>query len=60
MADFCQECSIRLLGEDFKDLAGLVTEDEVKRGLCAQTLCEGCGPIKVDHNGRRIRESEKP
>jgi hypothetical protein len=51
MADFCHECSIEIFGEDFGDLAGLVTEQQVVQGLRAEVLCEGCGPILVDHRG---------
>lgn len=49
MADFCKQCSLETLGEDFRDLAGLVEE-----GHCAIALCEGCGAALVDHEGRCI------
>jgi hypothetical protein len=54
MADFCQQCSLRLFGKDFRDLAELITRDEVAKGLMAIVLCEGCGPIGVDHEGRCV------
>lgn len=54
MADFCMECSIRIWGEDTKDLADLVTKEEVEDGMVALVLCEGCGPISVDHEGRAL------
>jgi hypothetical protein len=56
MAEFCKQCSREAMGEDWPDddLAGLVSEDEVKRGLGAVVLCEGCGLIRVDHEGVRI------
>lgn len=54
MADFCQECSFKVWGRDTKDLAGLISEVEVKQGLSVVVLCEGCGSILVDHNGKRI------
>lgn len=54
MAEFCKECSIDMWGRDMKDLAGLVTEQEVKEGLGAVVICEGCGIIRVDHEGKRI------
>jgi|PlaIllAssembly_1097288.scaffolds.fasta_scaffold333994_3 hypothetical protein len=54
MADFCKECSIKLFGEDFHDLAGLISEEKVKEGLGVSVLCEECGIILVDHTGKRI------
>lgn len=52
MADFCQQCSIEHFGEDFGDFAVLVTEEAVKQDRAAIVLCEGCGPIAVDHKGK--------
>lgn len=52
MADFCQQCSMELFKEDFGDLAGLITEQEVAQGLGANVLCEGCCNAFVDHLGR--------
>ena len=49
MADFCQKCSIRIFGEDMKDLAGLCKEDEM-----SAVLCEGCGMIWVNSLGERV------
>jgi len=49
MADFCQECSIKMFGEDFKDMASDIADDQMVRGIC-----EGCGFIWVDKNGKRI------
>ena len=54
MADFCKECSEKLLGEDFRDLAYIVSEEQYLRGKAANVLCEGCGWIVVDHNGKRL------
>lgn len=51
MADFCKQCSIDIFCEDFGDLKGLVTEEEVKEGFFAAVICEGCGFIIVDHLG---------
>ena len=50
MSDFCKECSEKLFGEDFRDLASNLR----RRG--AYVLCEGCGWIVVDHNGKRIED----
>lgn len=52
MADFCKQCSERLFGKDFQELAGLLTPEQVAAGLVASVLCEGCGPIQVDNDGR--------
>lgn len=54
MADFCSQCSIDLFGEDSGDLKGLTTEEDIKNGLYAMVLCEGCGPIQVNHLGHCV------
>lgn len=54
MADFCQACSLEIFGEDFGELAGLIEEQRVREGMGAAVICEGCGPILVDHLGRCI------
>jgi hypothetical protein len=55
MADFCMECSMETFGEDFKDFAGLITKrDYEEKHLAMLVLCEGCGAIYVDHEGKRI------
>ncbi len=54
MADFCQQCLIESFGEDSGDLKGLSTEDDTKKGAYPIVLCEGCGPIQVDHHGKCI------
>jgi len=54
MADFCKQCSIENFGEDFGDLAGMSTEETTKKKLYPVVLCEGCGPIQVDHTGKCV------
>lgn len=54
MADFCMRCSIDLFGEDLGELARLTTPEETQRCIYAHALCEECGPIYVDHTGKRI------
>lgn len=54
MADFCRSCSIETFGEDSRDLAGLSTPQDTAAGQFPVLLCEGCGPVQVDHEGRRI------
>jgi len=54
MADFCKQCSIESFGEDSRDLAGITSKEEEQKGLYRLVLCEGCGPIQVDSEGRCI------
>jgi len=57
MADFCKECSEEMFDKDFKELAGLQGEDKEKFPV---VICEGCGPIQVDNEGKCIsRDCEK-
>ena len=49
MADFCKQCSNNIFGDDFRELAGLVKEGEF-----ADVICEGCGFITVDYDGRCV------
>lgn len=55
MADFCQECSDEMFGEDFKDLAALCADGET-----VEVLCEGCGFITVDWLGKRVGDKPTP
>lgn len=54
MADFCKQCSKELLGynDGSNDMVGLSTPEETIKKLYPIVLCEGCGPIQVDHTGR--------
>lgn len=52
MADYCKECSVDLFNSDFKELANLSTEEDTKKGLFANVICEGCGFVQVDHTGK--------
>jgi len=54
MADFCKECSINMFGEDTKDLANIAREGEA-----AHVLCESCGYIWVDSEGRKVDMKRK-
>jgi hypothetical protein len=56
MSAFCQQCSIELFDEDMKELAEFSTPEDTRKGLYAAVLCEGCGSIQVDHNGRCISD----
>ena len=46
MADFCKACSEEHFDRDFGELARMASEDGV-----VSVICEGCGPIFVDHAG---------
>lgn len=59
MADYCKTCSEFIFGEDYHDLAGLITEAKVAAGWGKPALCECCGPIIVNHLGERIGNAEK-
>lgn len=54
MADLCRTCSILFFGEGGRDLAGLSTLSDTAAELYPVVICEGCGPIQVDHQGRRV------
>lgn len=48
MSEFCLQCSKRLgAPEGWSDFEKIVEE-----GITTEVLCEGCGYIRVDHNGR--------
>lgn len=54
MADFCMQCS-QGLGFENNDLSGIITADDTAKGFVSSVvLCEGCGPIQVDHTGRCV------
>lgn len=46
MSAFCKQCSIRTLGEDFKDFEGETSIKDYAMGYAALALCEGCGWIQ--------------
>ena len=50
MADFCYDCTVKLFGEEFEnDFQGLCSDQE-----SIQVLCEGCGFVEVNSDGRKI------
>ena len=60
MADFCFQCVEEDLGfkGDKNDLKNLCSKEDNKKGLySALVICEGCGPIQVDCNGKCISEN---
>ncbi len=54
MADFCKQCSEDMFDKDFGDMQGMSNEDHTLIGLFATALCEGCGPIQVNHLGECV------
>lgn len=54
MADFCRQCSLEIFDHDHGDMANITTEKSQAKDLYALVLCEGCGPIQVDHKGNCI------
>lgn len=54
MADFCKACSEEHFDKDFGELAGITTGEAFADGRAAVVICEGCGPIQVDPEGRCI------
>ena len=57
MADFCRQCTKDIYGvevEDKNDFVGSSTPEDTAKGLYPVVLCEGCGPIQVDHTGKCI------
>ena len=62
MADFCRDCSIANFGRDFRDFANKMPHEgysnEPGKSMGALVLCECCGPVVVDINGRRLQGQE--
>lgn len=56
MADFCKQCSISHFEKDHGDFEGISTAKDTAKGYFASVICEGCGPVQVDHTGRCVSE----
>ena len=54
MADFCQQCSIEIFGEDHRDLADLGRGKKAAEGWGWIAICEGCGSTLVNDEGRCV------
>lgn len=54
MASFCKACSEEYFGKDYEDFANIVTEKQWKEEYAALVICEGCGPIQVNHIGECV------
>lgn len=58
MAEFCLQCSEELKApEGYSDFEGMSSEKDTKQGFLNNVLCEGCGFIQVDHNGKCVSGS---
>lgn len=56
MADFCKQCSEKIFGDDFRELANITTPEDTTNQLYASTICEGCGWTLVDHEGKCVAD----
>ena len=54
MADFCNQCSMDMFGEELGDLKNITSSEDFDNGKAAVVICEGCGFIQVDPIGRCI------
>jgi hypothetical protein len=51
MSAFCQQCSIEMFGKDLRELA---SEEEIPEGYGYPSICEGCGYVFVDADGKCV------
>lgn len=57
MADFCKQCSEEMFDSATNDLSGIISEEDTAKGwVSSVVICEGCGPIQVDHEGSCVSE----
>lgn len=56
MADFCKQCSTVMFGYDYGELAGITPVEDWNEGRACVVICEGCGVIQVDPQGRCVSE----
>lgn len=56
---FCADCSIIIFGRDFKDFAGLITEEKEAEGYGMLVFCDNCGEIYVNSQGEKITEYDE-
>ena len=59
MADFCYDCTKDILGVDpaWNDFARFeAIGPRIPEGEFWKVLCEGCGVIVVDHEGKKVSE----
>lgn len=55
MADFCKQCTKYYFGPNVKnDFEGIQSPETTELGFYSEVICEGCGLIIVDHNGKCV------
>lgn len=60
MANFCYDCTFHLFGDGSRnDFVGMLSEEDVTKGYLVTVLCEGCGYIMINHDGKKIKTIEK-
>ena len=60
MADFCYDCTDHLIGDGSRnDFVGMLSEEDVAKGYLVTVLCEGCGYIMINHNGKKVKTIEE-
>jgi len=52
MSDFCRQCNLELFNLEWSDYP--TDLEPLPEGIGYCVLCEGCGPIVIDHTGRCI------
>jgi rRNA maturation endonuclease Nob1 len=55
MADFCYDCTKDILGVD-PTQNDFVSKQDISENELWMVLCEGCGVIVVDHEGKKVSE----
>lgn len=53
MGEYCNQCSYVMFGI-IGDFVGYTPEEDEANGIYALVICEGCGPIQVDHKGNCV------
>ena len=56
MADFCEQCA-KDLDFPYGDFRNMTSEKDWGEGKAQLVLCEGCGPIQVDTEGKCVTKN---
>ena len=60
MANFCYDCTFHLFGDGSRnDFVDMLSKEDVARGYLVTVLCEGCGHIMINHNGKKVKTIEE-
>lgn len=55
MAEFCKECAHEMWGDEIpSDFKNMITDEQLQDGYVCEVLCEGCGWIYVNEEGKRL------